>query len=723
MTTSAQVTLESLASDRIWVAWQSEDRDGAKEPTKVPYSPRGRKAKAGVPSTWGTRAEVEAFLPTLPRPYGQGGIGIEFSRYSNARSLGGVDLDTCRDPQTGIIEPWAVEIIEKLDTYTEVSPSGTGVKLFFTYPTSDLPTLRTAMGGAKFGKQFKRGGGKHPPSIELHLGNRYFTVTEQHYDGTPIEFRHVPTEDLIWLLKEAGPNFAGAGSDKKNNSKNDNSRSAKAFRKAISFRKEGKTFDDLCQALRDDTETADWYSEKGQANDQRELRRLWENATAAPELAQEGITEDDIAATLASKFKDRLRYCHDTGAWYEWDGNLWRRDETQAAFHLCRQVCRDARQGIDNPKITAILGKASTSGAVERFARADRAFAVTAATWDQDHFLLGTPAGTVDLRTGRLRSSLITDFITKQTAVAPSENQDCPLWLQFLRDATRGDSAFIRFLQQWFGYCLTGDIREHALLFIFGPGGNGKSVLLNTVTAIMGDYAAVAAMDTFTASQNDRHPTDLAMLRGARLVCVSETEEGRAWAESRIKSLTGGDPISARFMRQDFFTYQPQFKITVIGNHKPVLRNVDEANRRRFNLGPFIHIPTNPDKELDRKLKAEYPAILRWMIDGCLDWQANGLTHPPVVTAATAAYFADQDTVRQWVEDCCDTTANPPHFSDTVKSLYASWKNYALDRGEDAGGSKTFNIRLQNLGFMPIKDTDGIRGRGYKGIRVHINQP
>jgi putative DNA primase/helicase len=162
----------------------------------------------------------------------------------------------------------------------------------------------------------------------------------------------------------------------------------------------------------------------------------------------------------------------------------------------------------------------------------------------------------------------------------------------------------------------------------------------------LADYAQTAAMDTFTASKGDRHPTDLAMLRGARLVTASETEEGRAWAESRIKQMTGGDPVTARFMRQDFFTYQPQFKLMIVGNHKPVLQNVDDAARRRFNLVPFTRKPERPDRELEGKLKAEWPGILRWMIDGCLDWLQNGLVRPAAVQAATAAYFDEQDPVR-----------------------------------------------------------------------------
>ena len=165
----------------------------------------------------------------------------------------------------------------------------------------------------------------------------------------------------------------------------------------------------------------------------------------------------------------------------------------------------------------------------------------------------------------------------------------------------------IRYLQQWCGYCLTGDTREHALVFVYGGGGNGKSVFLNTVSGILSEYAVTAAMDTFTASRDSKHPTDLAMLRGARMVTASETEEGKPFAEARIKQMTGGDPISARFMRQDFFTFLPQFKITIVGNYRPTLQNVDEAFRRRFNIIPFTRKPDKPDKALESKLHAEAP--------------------------------------------------------------------------------------------------------------------
>jgi putative DNA primase/helicase len=266
------------------------------------------------------------------------------------------------------------------------------------------------------------------------------------------------------------------------------------------------------------------------------------------------------------------------------------------------------------------------------------------------------------------------------------------------------------------GYGLTGDIREHALFFAHGDGGNGKGVFLNTCRNIFGDYAQTAVMDTFTASQNDKHTTDLAMLKGARLVSASETEEGRAWAESRIKTMTGGDPITARFMRRDNFTYNPQFKLFIIGNHKPVLKNVDDAARRRFNMIPFVHKPIKKDSALEDKLRAEWPAIFRWMIDGCLDWQQNGLIRPAVVAEATETYFTEQDTLNQWIAENCDTGNNS---SDTTANLFTSWSEWATANGEKPGTTKWFSQALQKQGYVSVSEAPNHRKkRGFIGISV-----
>lgn len=430
------------------------------------------------------------------------------------------------------------------------------------------------------------------------------------------------------------------------------------------------------------------------------------------------ITEDLAACEFAAIYRDRLRFCHDTGAWYEWNGSIWQPNRTGLAYQWARELAR--RLSLSEPdKVRYVVNKTSFASGVERFARSDPDFAVTAEVWDSDLFLLGTPCGTVDLRTGTLRPSDPADGITKATARTPADTADCPLWLRFLDEATGGDTDLIRFLQQWCGYALTGATEEHALVFIYGPGGNGKSVFLNALTAILGAYATTAAMDTFTASRSDKHPTDLAMLRGARLVTASETEEGRAWAEARIKQMTGGDRITARFMRQDFFTFIPTFKLTIVGNHKPVLHNVDDAARRRFNIVPFTRKPARPDPQLEEKLKAEYPTILRWMIDGCLDWQKHRLVRPASVVEATDEYFSAQDLFAQWLQDDCDAEPGNSAKLENSTTLFQSWRSYAERAGESAGSQKAFAENLKRRGFEHFRS---YVGRGFKGIRLKPRQ-
>ena len=232
--------------------------------------------------------------------------------------------------------------------------------------------------------------------------------------------------------------------------------------------------------------------------------------------------------------------------------------------------------------------------------------------------------------------------------------------------------------------------------------------------AILGDYAVVASMDSFTATHTDRHPTDMAMLRGARLVTAQETEEGRRWAEARVKALTGGDPITARFMRQDFFTYRPQFKLFVAGNHKPSLRNIDDAIRRRLHLIPFTFKPARPDRDLPEKLKPEWPAILTWAIQGCLEWQRVGLAPPPAVVEATAEYFAEEDAVGRWIEERCRRDANA---TATTHDLFADWRDWCAETGEHVGTEKHFAQALIQRGYERWRHPKN-RKMGFRGIEL-----
>jgi putative DNA primase/helicase len=203
------------------------------------------------------------------------------------------------------------------------------------------------------------------------------------------------------------------------------------------------------------------------------------------------------------------------------------------------------------------------------------------------------------------------------------------------------------------------------------------------------------------------------MLRGARLVTAIETEEGKRWDEAKIKALTGGDRIQARFMRQDFFEYTPRFKLMIAGNHRPAIRSVDEAIRRRMNLIPFtVTIPTEErDLELADKLKAEWPGILAWMIEGCLIWQHNGLRPPQAVTAATEDYLEAEDALHTWIDECCETG---PSESDSIANLWAGWKAWAEAAGEHVGNKRKFGQKLEDKGFSRAKGAKG--RRRYLGV-------
>jgi putative DNA primase/helicase len=289
---------------------------------------------------------------------------------------------------------------------------------------------------------------------------------------------------------------------------------------------------------------------------------------------------------------------------------------------------------------------------------------------------------TVDLRTGVDHPYRREDYITKIAAC--SSGGECPLWYAFLKRITDEDLKLQHYLQRMAGYCLTGSVREHVFFFLYGTGANGKGVFLNTLAGIWNDYAVVAPMEMFIETPYDRHPTELAHLRGARLVIAQETERGKRWAQSKIQALTGGDPITARYMRQDFFTFRPQFKLVIAGNHKPSLRSVNDAIRRRLHLVPFIvTIPlTERDPDLFEKLKPEWSGILQWAIDGCLEWQHIGLAPPPAVVAASDAYFAEEDVLGTWIEECC---AVDTAYSQLSSALFENWKRWADAAGEWPG--------------------------------------
>jgi putative DNA primase/helicase len=465
----------------------------------------------------------------------------------------------------------------------------------------------------------------------------------------------------------------------------------------------------------------------GYSNAADELDALTE-APAEPsaEREREPFLSD---AWLARKVIERavgvLRYVPATGRWLVWAGSRWRTDDALRAEHLIStELTRIAnvveQQGatpkeIDaNRKEAKIIAGQKKLVAVTALVKANPAIALLPDQLDHDPWQLNTPAGIVDLKTGQLGPAAPDALCTKATAVAPEFGGACPEWTRFLLEATQGDLDVIAYLQRLCGYALTGSTEEQAMVFIWGPGGNGKSVFLNVLTGILADYARVAPMDTFTASQHERHSTDLAGLMGARLVTASETGEGKRWDEARVKQLSGGDPVTARFMRQDNFTFTPQFKLVFVGNHKPEIRDVGAAMRRRIQLVPFTVTPAQVDRQLGEKLKAEYPAILAWMIEGTKAWREQGLQPPLTVRAAAEEYLQDNDTVGAWLRECCEEDANA---TTLTTEIFGSWREWANANNEYVGTMKRLVQALRTRGFEKWHDPQ-TRRAGLRGLSI-----
>jgi putative DNA primase/helicase len=761
-------TLTSLNPLNRWVFYTGAPAKGGKV-DKQPMSPRTEGGASSTnPDTWANRAAAQKCANRFRKPDWKPGVGLVLGSLDDDTALCGVDLDGCLND--GVLEPWAEAIFDRLDTYSEISPSGKGVKAFFRVSADQLAHFRESS-GIETKRQWLKG---NHYGVELHLSAIYFAVTGKLYGdrealeliGAADRLRLVSSDDLLWLT-EQGEHFKGKanGRTERGSTGEKTGRPLHVFRDALmaipnddhisydEWLEIGMAlhheFDGSKQALElfhewsaqsgkydaDDLDrrwqsfvrkagrvrTGQYILNLAESHDWRDLERMFGLFTDdMVDVPFGGFLHDEDGAIRAftEAYHGELLFDHHAGKWFRFD-SYWRREETKLALHYARDESVKLARG---DKAAKSLKRVSAWEAIERGARTVREFAVTSDVWNVDKMLLGTPGGTVELRTGILRPGLPGDHISRVTAVAPvaldqfEPNRDCPRWLAFLNDALEGDAAAIRFLQQWSGYSLTGETKEQKLVFVYGRGGSGKGTAINTIGDIMGDYAANVGMETLTASKHERHTTELARLRGARMARASETEKGKAWAENRIKNLTGQDTITARFMRQDDFEFLPEFKLTIFGNNRPSLKDVDEAIKRRFLILPFNHQPAKRDPELPERLKGEWPGILAWMIVGCLDWQRNGLTVPPLMDAATRAYFDAEDTFAQWLADCCHVG---PEFADTTDHLWKSWSRYAYSMGEEPGTMKgSFGETLSQRGFYSGEKIGPERKRGYRGLHV-----
>jgi putative DNA primase/helicase len=434
------------------------------------------------------------------------------------------------------------------------------------------------------------------------------------------------------------------------------------------------------------------------------------------------LTDLGNGERLAYRHGKDLRYVHPWRMWFGWDKRRWKADKSAAVGRLAKDTIRAIyREAADEPNdqrraATALWGKASEKRDRVNAMMALAATELPALPEDLDHdpWLLNVQNGTVDLRTGELRPHRREDFITRLAPVDYDPTAECPLWMATLALVFKGDQELIGFIRRLFGMALTGVVRDHVLPIFHGVGSNGKSTILNTLLGLLGpDYAMKAPKDLLVLKRNESHPTELAMLHGKRVVIAIETAGGARLNESLIKELTGADPITARRMREDFWTFEPTHKVILATNHRPKVRGTDHAIWRRVKLIPFdVIIPDDQaDQTVPERLRAEYPGIFAWAVRGCLEWQEIGLRPPDAVGKATSAYRTSQDVVGQFLTECC--TTDP---ADRVKAseLFGAFKAWSERGAMKVMTQNEFGEDLTERGFERFTNN----GTRYKGIAL-----
>lgn len=437
-------------------------------------------------------------------------------------------------------------------------------------------------------------------------------------------------------------------------------------------------------------------------------------------------TDYGNARRLVAQHGNDLRFVREWG-WLAWDGRRWQIDQTGEAERRAKatalSIYQEAADAPDHrrPALARHAIASQSSGKITSMlalAESEREIRATPDDFDANDWLLTCANGTIDLRTGTLKPHDRADMLTKAIDVHYSEQAACPQFLTFLDRIFANNARLIAYVQRMIGYMLSGSTGAQCMFIAHGTGANGKSVLIEVIRALLGDYARNADPSTFMMQQSDRIRSDIARLAGVRFVSSVELDEGRRLSEALVKQVTGGDTLTARFLHKDEFEFMPRFKLLLATNHKPIIRGTDYAIWRRIRMLPFtVTIPeAERDPQLASKLKAELPGILAWAVRGCLDWQRDGLQEPDEVKAATNDYRSEMDVIGQFLDETCTIQ---PRARVLCAALYSAYAKWCEDGGERPINQRRFGAQMTERGFDRVRTRDGW---WYHGIGLYTDR-
>jgi putative DNA primase/helicase len=690
---------EELRLREQWVIWRIEQRKG--KSTKVPYQPNGRRASSTDPQTWSTFERVCMSNGQLA-----GKIGFVFTKETGCI---GIDLDQCRDPETGVTEQWALNIIAELDSYTELSQSGTGSHVIVK---GSLPP-----------------GGNRKGRVEMYDCERYFCMTGALVPGVgrrTIEARDIADLQRRMLAGELEPEQTSR------NAKIDES--SEDFRLIGEVQKQARTSDStvLEEAFRNQypERYAERNREKGDRAGKNYFRYSIENFLARNHSAAKPggripTTETSNAERLIAKYAGEIRYASDRKTWCVWNGAFWAVNDTGGLMRKMQEVSRGIyREAADetDESLRKALGTWAKQSESRRTQENSAAIARYfdgieihgfSEVFDRHPLLLNVKNGTIDLRTGELLPHRREDFLTKMVPIEYDPKATCPKFSRFLNDTLPGE-GLVGYLSRFVGYCLTGLTSEQAWFMFYGLTASGKSTLINVLRGLLGPYALALPENYFLVTKNT-NDFATANLAGVRLATCVETNEGKRLDVAKIKSLTGEDVIAAALKYENYFNFKPQTKLVLATNDRPHIPSTDESIWRRVKIVPFkITVPEEKRvPELANKLlEDEGPGILRWAVLGCQAWLMSRLAEPEAVKSAVAEYRTDEDIVQSFLDECCTQEASA---QVARKELFAEYTRWNKENGLRQLTTTKFARELHRLGIH------GDEGKRF-WFRVHIGQ-
>ncbi|WP_337970302.1 phage/plasmid primase, P4 family [Virgibacillus salexigens] len=746
---------EELKGLQQWCCFKMQHRNG--KLTKIPVDAKtGNLGKSNDESTW---SSFDTALDAINK-YNCDGIGFYFKP-----PYFGIDLDNVGSEieqyKQGDEDNIVSEFIDLMGSYAETSVSGNGIHII---AKGELPEDGRRKGNVEIynnGRFFVMTGnriGDYRFIVEdemnkiNYLHNKYIAGNEVSRKKNTIHDNQGNGLPIDEIIKIAGNSkngvrfklFMGGGWEQFYNSwseadmafsndlafwtNRDYEKMDTIFRKSSLYRekwdqKRGEqTYAEITlnKAILDCNEAF-----TPQSNDDFNLYVLDDSSTK--KITKKYYSYDDTgnAQRFTDTFGEVVRYSFIRKNWYYYNDKTWQLDQEGKVKNLVDEILQKMKKepvyiadDVDEEDAKKHLTKhikysRGSNGKTNMLKESQHLLPIKPETFDKDKHLLNVQNGYLDLHTGELRDHDKDKFFTKIASIEYTDKIDCPMWVDFLNQIFDGNQDLIHYMQRSVGYSLSGSTEEQMMFILHGNGRNGKSVFLDIITEMLGNYTTNIQPQTIMVKQQTNNASpDIAKLAGARLVTTTEPNEGMRFDEGLIKQLTGGDRVSARFLHENEFEFTPQFKLWMATNHKPFIRGTDDGIWRRMAIIPFtVQIPENKvDKNLKYKLRREMTAILNWAVEGYREWQRVGLKEPQIIKDQRNSYRTEMDVVELFISECCYRKAGEREKS---KDLYQVYKGWAKDNGQYTMNSTKFGKEMSHK-FQKIRSN----GSWYVGLKL-----